>query len=419
MQTDRLTAALPVIAALLAGFGLLQLGNTLQGTLLAVRGGMEGFSPTVIGMIGGAFFAGLMAGSLVTGRLIRRVGKTRSFAALASMASMVPILHLLWIDPVVWIVARMLTGFCFAGLFVVVESWLNAAAVNQMRGQILSIYGMTGLVAGVMGQLLLPVADPGGYVLFAVVSLILTSAVLPLTLSQADPPPLPTGTLRIDLRRLYAQAPFGLAAAFLCGVSTGAFFSLGPVLAQSIGLQHQGVAVFMATGAIGAAAMIWPLGALSDRMDRRLLVVATATVAAIALAGMTQFTPSGASTWIYFVLVFLFGGLVVPIYSVVLAHVNDSVPPSEFVAASGGMLIAQGAGAALGPLVIGAAMTAFGPRALPGLTVVAQILIVLLGFWQIRRHAAPARTEEFQPQPPTPVGTELIAVSQEKTAPPR
>jgi MFS family permease len=412
---DRLTSALPVIAALLLGFGLLQVGNTLQGTLLAVRGGMEGFSPTVIGTIGGAFFAGLILGSLVAGQLIRRVGKTRSFAALASMASMVPIVHLLWIDPAAWILARMLTGFCFAGLFVVVESWLNGAAVNEVRGKILSIYGMTGLVAGVAGQLLLPVADPDGYVLFTVVSLILTAAVLPLTLSQADPPPLPTGTLRINLRRLYAQAPFGLVAAFLCGVSTGAFFSLGPVLAQSIGFEHQGVAFFMAAGATGAAAMTWPLGALSDRMDRRLLVVTIAIVAAAVLAGIALFTPSGASAWVYFVLVFLFGGLVVPTYSVVLAHVNDSVPPSEFIAASGGMLIVQGAGAALGPLVIGAAMTAFGPRSLPALTVVAQALIVLFGAWQVRRHAVPTRRAEFQPQPPTPVGTELIAVSQERT----
>ena len=413
MQKVPFASTLSVVVALLAGFGLLQMGNTLQGTLLAVRGGMEGFPPTVIGLVGGSFSAGLMIGSLVASRLILRVGKIRSFAALASTASMVPLIHLLWIDPTAWVIARMLTGFCFAGLFMVVESWLNGAAVNEVRGQILSIYGMTGLVAGVVGQLLLPVADPGGYALFAVVSVVLTVAVLPVTLSQAKAPPLPAQPVRIDLFRLHAQAPFGLVAAFLCGISAGSFFSLGPLLAQSIGMGQQGIAIFMAAGALGAAAMTWPLGLLSDRIDRRLLVVVIALVAVAVLGTMALFTPSGASAWVYFGLVFVFGGLVVPTYSVVLAHVNDSVRPEEFVAASGGMLLVQGAGAAIGPLAIGAAMSAFGPRSLLWMTVLAQLLIAFCGVWRMRRQAAPARKEEFRVQPPTPVGTELISVSQE------
>ncbi|MCK8786835.1 MFS transporter [Roseomonas sp. NAR14] len=416
MRSTPLASTLPVIAALLVGFGLLQMGNTLQGTLLAVRGGMEGFSPTVIGLIGGAFFAGMMAGSLAAGRMIRRVGKTRSFAALASLASMVPLIHLLWIDPVAWVAARALTGFCFAGLFMVVESWLNGAAANEVRGQILSLYGMTGLVAGVVGQLLLPVADPAGFVPFAVVSIILTIAVLPVTLSQAQAPATSGEPVRIDLLRLHAQAPFGVVAAFLCGVSVGAFFSLGPVLAGAIGFGQRGIALFMAAGATGAAAMTWPLGALSDRIDRRMLVVATALVAAAVLGAMALLTPAEAPSWLYLALVFVFGGLVVPTYSVVLAHVNDSVAPSEFVAASGGMLIVQGAGAALGPLAIGAAMTAGGPRSLLWLTVLAQALIALCGAWQMARRAAPARKEDFQVHPPTPVGTELVTVSRETVA---
>lgn len=416
MQNASLGSAFPVIAALLAGFGLLQMGNTLQGTLLAVRGGMEDFSPTLVGMIGGAFFAGMMAGSLAAGRIIRRVGKTRSFTAFASMASMLPLVHLLWVEPAAWVLARMLTGFCFAGLFMVVESWLNGSSTNEIRGQILSLYGMTGLVAGVIGQLLLPVADPGGHVLFVVVSIILTAAVLPVALSQAQPPPLSAEPLRINLFKLHAQAPFGISAAFLCGISAGGFFSLGPVLAASIGFDQQGIALFMAAGALGAAAMTWPLGALSDRMDRRTLMVGIALVAAAVLGAMALFTPSGASAWVYIGLVFVFGGLIVPSYSVVLAHVNDSVARSDFVAASGGMLIVQGAGAALGPIAIGAAMSAFGPRSLPWLTALAQALIALSGALLIMRRGAPARREDFKVQPPTPVGTELIAVDQRATA---
>lgn len=413
MPNASLRSALLVIAALLAGFGLLQMGNTLQGTLLAVRGGMEGFSHTLIGMIGGAFFAGMMVGSLVAGGIIRRIGKTRSFTAFASMASMLPLVHLLWVDAAGWVLARMLTGFCFAGLFMVVESWLNGSTTNEIRGQILSIYGMTGLIAGVAGQLLLPIADPGGYALFVVVSLILTTAVLPVALSQAQPPPRSTEPPRIDLLRLRAQAPFGVVAALLCGICIGAFFSLGPALAATIGFGHRGIALFMASGALGAAAMTWPLGALSDRMDRRALMVAVALAAAAVLAAMALFTHGGSMSWVYLALVFVFGGLVIPSYSVVLAHVNDSVAPSEFVAASGGMLILQGAGAAVGPLAFGAAMSAFGPRSLLWLTASAQALIALSGLWLIMRRAAPARNESFKVHPPTPVGTELIAADRE------
>ena len=410
-----LASTLPVVAALLAGFGLLQMGNTLQGTLLAVRGGQEGFSTTVIGLIGGGFFAGMMAGSLVAGRMIRAVGQTRSFAVLASLASMVPLIHLLWLDPAAWVVARILTGFCFAGLFMAVESWLNGVAANEVRGRILSVYGMTGLAAGVVGQLLLPVADPGGYTLFCLVSIILTAAVVPVALSRAEAPAVPPAETHANLFRLYAQSPFGLVSALLCGASTGAFFSLGPVFAQRIGLSQSGVAIFMAAGATGAALMTWPLGHLSDRVDRRTLVVAIALVAAGVLSAMVLLTPGGVDAWVLYALVFVFGGVVVPTYSVVLAHVNDMVRPEEFVAASAGMLMVQGAGAALGPVATGAAMSAFGVRSLVWMVVVAQLLIVAWGIWRRIRGPGPApgAKAEFAVQPPLPVGTELIAARHE------
>ncbi|UFN51148.1 MFS transporter [Roseomonas sp. OT10] len=408
-----LASTLPVVAALLAGFGLLQMGNTLQGTLLAVRGGMEGFPTTVIGLIGGGFFAGMMAGSLVAGRMIRAVGQTRSFAALASLASMVPLIHLLWRDPAAWVIARALTGFCFAGLFMAVESWLNGVAANEVRGRILSVYGMTGLAAGVVGQLLLPVADPGGYTLFCLVSILLTAAVVPVALSQAQAPAVPPAETHANLFRLYAQSPFGLVSALLCGASTGAFFSLGPVFAQGSGLSSSGVAVFMAAGATGAALMTWPLGHLSDRVDRRTLVVAIALVAAGVLSAMVLLTPGGVDSWVLYALVFVFGGVVVPTYSVVLAHVNDMVRPEEFVSASAGMLMVQGAGAALGPVAAGAAMSAVGPRSLVWMVVAAQLMIVAWGVWRRVQGPAPATKGDFAVQPPLPVGTELIAAHQD------
>ncbi|MBE9603887.1 MFS transporter [Acetobacteraceae bacterium H6797] len=411
--TPGLIPTLATVAALLLGYAMLQMGNTLQGTLLAVRGGEEGFSASTIGLVGSGFFAGLMVGSLRVGRVIRAVGQTRAFAALAALASVVPLLHLMVMDPVAWVLSRALTGFCFAGLFIAVESWLNGASSSSVRGRILGIYGMTGLIAGVGGQLMLPVADTSGFVLFCVVSMIISLALVPVTLSRAQAPQMAMEESSLNIRRLYRQSPFGVVAAFLCGVCTGAFFSLGPLFAKDVGLGASGVAIFMALGSLGGFAMTWPLGWLSDLLDRRRLVVSVTLVATIVIMGMMAFTPTHAPHWLFMVLVFIFGGLVVPTYSVVLAHVNDHVAPEEFVSASGGLLLLQGAGAALGPLLGGFLMEGMGPRGLGWLIIAAQFGIAIWGLFRMRQRAAPPVKEEFQIMPALPVGTELVAVAQE------
>ena len=181
-MTSSLRTTLPTLFALLLGYTLMQVGNTLQVTLLSVRGSIEQFSPTVIGVVGAAFWAGIVLGSLGAGRVIHQVGHTRAFSALAAVAASTVLLHLLVISPAVWIAARAVTGFCFAGLFIVVESWLNASATPKTRGQILGIYGMTGLIAGIGGQMLLPTADPAGFRLFCFVAILISLALVPTAL---------------------------------------------------------------------------------------------------------------------------------------------------------------------------------------------------------------------------------------------
>jgi MFS family permease len=404
-------ATLPVLMPLLLGYGLMQMGNTLQGTLLSVRGGLEGFSPFEIGLIGAGFWLGLVLGSLRSGVLIRRVGHTRVFAALASVSSAAPLLHLMHVDPVVWTIERALTGFCFAGLFMVVESWLNSASNSGIRGQVLSLYGMIGLVAGISGQMLLPTYDPAGFQLFSIVSIIISLALVPVTLSRASAPPTATGEVRIDLLRLYRQSPFGVVAAFLCGICAGSFFSLGPVLAQRIGLDGAGTAMFMAIGTLGGFVMTWPLGWLSDRIDRRGLIVGMSITAAAVLIGFVTLLPEGLPAWAIFIVVAVFGAIVIPTYSIVIAHVNDFVRTGEFVAASGGLLILQGMGAASGPLIAGAAMSRFGPTGLVYTTIAAQVLMALWGLHRISRRAAPSVEEkgQFAVMPAVPVGTALTS----------
>ena len=226
-RSSTLRTVIPTLIALLTGYGLMQMGNTLQGTLLSVRGGIEGFAAWEIGAIGAGFWLGIVFGSLRAGRLIRRVGHIRTFAALGAVASTAALLHLLMIAPPVWIMVRALTGFCFAGLFMVVESWINGAASSQTRGQILSLYGMTGLVAGICGQLLFPAADPAQFRPFCIVSCIIALALVPIALTRAAAPQEAEGEVRISLRGLYAQSPFGVVAGFLCGVTTSAFLVSG------------------------------------------------------------------------------------------------------------------------------------------------------------------------------------------------
>jgi MFS family permease len=409
MQTQQ-RATVPTLLALLLGFGLMQMGNTLQGTLLSVRGGTEGFSPAQIGAVGAGFWVGIVIGSLRCGKLIQSVGHIRAFVALGAIASTAPLLHLLVMDPTAWVVARALTGFCFAGLFIVVESWLNGVATDETRGQITSIYAMTGLLAGIVGQLLLPATDATGFRPFCIVAIIIAFALVPIALTRAVAPTHAGGDARINLRGLYHQSPLGLVAASLCGVTTSAFFTLGPIFAQRRGLDTGGVAAFMASGTLGAFLMAWPLGWLSDRLDRRLVIIGAAVTAAATLFSMIALVPNDASRWILYLCVALFGGTIVPTYSIVMAHVNDAVGKGEFVAASGGLLIMQGIGAAVGPVIAGLAMSAL-PQGLSFTLIATQILMAVWGVYRMTRRAAPPEMHKgaFLVEPATPVATTLAS----------
>ena len=396
------------LLSLLLGFGLMQMGNTLQGTLLSVRGGIESFSPALIGAVGAGFWVGIVVGSLRAGKLVQSVGHIRAFLALGAVASTAPLLHLLIVDPGAWIVVRALTGFCFAGLFIVVESWLNSAATDQTRGQILSVYAMTGLVGGIAGQLLLPATDPAGFRPFCLVAIIIAFALVPIALTRAVAPAHEGRGARISLAGLYQKSPFGLVAATLCGVTTSAFFALGPIFAQRKGLDTAGIAIFMASGTVGGFLMAWPVGWLSDRLDRRWVIIGASIVASACLSIIMALVPGEPSRWIGYLCAAIFGGTTVPTYSVVMAHVNDLVGEGEFVAASGGLLIMQGIGATAGPLLAGFAMSAW-DHGLGYTLIAAQILMAAFGVYRsARRPASPKmRKGAFVVEPLIPVGTTL------------
>jgi MFS family permease len=402
-------AVMSTLAALLLGYASMQMGNTLQGTLLGVRGDMEGFDAAIVGFVGAAFWAGVVAGSLRAGALIRRVGHTRTFAALAAIASTAALLHLLVMHPIAWIATRALTGFCFAGLFMTVESWLNAAATAENRGRVLGLYGMAGLVAGIGGQMLLTTVDTAGFAAFCIVAVLISLALVPVAVSGASAPAHAVGEARIDLVGLYRGSPFGVVAAALCGFTTASFFALAPLLLANGGMEGSGIAFVMASATLGGFLMSWPMGRLSDRIDRRIVAVSMAGIAAIVLPLLVNLVPADAGLVVVCACAAIFGASVMPTYGIVAAHVNDTVQPGDYVSAAGGLLVLQGLGATLGPIVSGAAMSAAGAMGLAVAMAAAQALVLGWGLWRMRQRPAPPPEEKgsFAIAPAVPVGTAL------------
>jgi MFS family permease len=293
-------------------------------------------------------------------------------------------------------------------LFIVVESWLNTAVTAEIRGQILSIYGMTGLLAGIGGQMLLPATDAPGFVPFCIVAIILAFALVPIALTRTTAPTQTNAGAGIGLRKLRNQSSFGVVAAILSGVTTGAFFTLGPVFAHQRGLDTREIAIFMASGTLGGFVMALPLGWLSDRFDRRLIIIGAASAAAMTLLAMNAFVPLGAEPWLLYLCVALFGGTFMPTYSIVIAHVNDTIAQDDFVAAAGTLLLVQGVGAAVGPVVAGLAMSAW-RQGLSYTLIITQALIAVWGLYYRTVSAAPPEMQKgvFAIEPPVPVGTAL------------
>ena len=354
-KTSPLTSAITSSWALLLGFGILMLGDGLQGTLLAVRAYREGFPTAITGLVMSSFYAGFLGGTLWAPGIVRRVGHIRVFAALAALASAGILVHAAFVHPALWFALRMVSGFCFAGLYIVAESWLNESASNRTRGQLLSVYMVITYLAVGGGQLFLNLADPSGYPLFVLTSILISIAVVPLLLT-ATPAPRFDDLSTLKLTDLYRISPLGVFGMFAVGLASAAIFSLGPVYAGLRGLDTAGISVFMLAPVISTVLLQWPIGKLSDRFDRR-VVILTVTVMASAAALLCVYA-APLSTAHATVAFGIFGGFSLPMYALCVAHTNDHLRPEQMVAASGGLVLAGGIGAVAGPLAIAVAMNA-------------------------------------------------------------
>jgi MFS family permease len=361
------------VAALLLSVALLLLGNGLLGTLLVVRAGQEQhFSNEIIGAMMSAYFAGYTVGALLLPRVIVSVGHVRTFAGFAAIASMTALLHVAWVEPWAWMVLRMLTGLAYAGMILATESWLNAHAVPSTRGQLLSIFGVVSMGAWALGQALLNVAPPDGVTLFLIVSLLISAAVVPITLLPSRAPA-EVEQEPVPFRDLLSISPLATTGVFLAGLAIGGFWGMGPNFAQRIGLGVGGISAFMAAVLGGTLVLQWPLGWLSDRLPRNLIIAGASlgsAAAAIVIALVTE-----APLPVLLAAGALFGGFGIPIYSLCVAVANDDLPAGRLLGTARGLLLLNGLGTAAGPLAGGLAMNVAGPS---GLFIYAAFLLAVL-----------------------------------------
>lgn len=344
--------------ALFLGIALLMLGNGLQGSLLGVRGSLEAFSPELMGYVMSAYFLGLIAGSWATPHMLRRVGHIRVFAALASLISAAFILYAAVVDPIMWFLMRVLVGFCFSGVYVVAESWINDASTNETRGKALSAYMIVQMGGIVAGQLLLNLADPRGYELFVLISVLVSVSFAPILLS-VSPAPVYQSAKPMSLMELFRTSPLGAVGSFFLGGVFGALFGMGSVYGTEIGLTVFEVSILLAAIYAGGTLFQYPIGWLSDRIDRRFLIVWTALAAlascivSILLWPIILVTVGEFPVRVLYVTAVLVGGFGNPLYGLFAAHTNDFLEREQMASASSGLVMLNGVGAMLGPVVTG------------------------------------------------------------------
>ncbi len=346
------------VAALLMSVAILMTGSGLQGTLLPVRAGLESFSTFSIGVIGAAYFMGFTLGCLRGGELVKGVGHVRVFLAMTALGSAAPLVHGLVLEPLAWALLRFLSGFCFAVLFLVIESWLNERSSNDNRGVIFSTYVMITLTVLAVGQMMTLLYAPEGLELFLIASVLVSLAAIPVALSQAVTPEQPT-EVEVDLKRLFGISRAGTVGCLATGIASGAFWSMAPVFTASLSSDTALAAWFMSSTVIGGALAQWPMGYVSDRIGRR-KTLSAAALAASMIAAIIVFMHDDLSFSGIIFLGAAWGFFAFPLYAISVAHSNDKAHPSDYVVVSSGLLLIYGTGAVIGPFAASAVMAMSG-----------------------------------------------------------
>ncbi|KGJ03735.1 Predicted arabinose efflux permease, MFS family [Paracoccus halophilus] len=389
---------------LLLGILLLMVGNGMQGTLLGIRGGIEGISTGHMSVVMSTYFAGFLLGSRVVPNLIQQVGHVRVFAALGSLISSVLILYAAAPHWIAWALMRFLIGFCFSGVYITAESWLNSSTANDSRGQAMSAYMIVQMLGIISAQLLMNTADPAGFLLFVIPSVLVSLSFMPILLSTRPAPQFST-LKRMSFGKLFETSPLGCVGIFLMGGVFSALFGMASVWGSSKGLTVTEISAFVAAIYVGGLLLQYPIGWLSDHSDRRAIVLGLSVLGCVAAFGAVLLQPG---IWGLLLAAALVGGVANPVYSLLLAYTNDFLDQSDMAAASAGLLFINGVGAMAGPIITGWLMSLLGPD---GFWVYIGLLLALLSVytgWRRTRRAAPAHDQSFAVIAPsaTPVAVE-------------
>ena len=364
---------------LLLGIFLLMLGNGLQGTLLGIRGAIEGFSPSTMAWVMSAYYLGYLGGSRFAPMMIARVGHVRVFAALASTISAAFIIYAIAPDPHVWAAMRFLVGFGFSGVYVVAESWLNASATNETRGQTLSAYMIAQTTGIVTAQFVLNLADPAGFVLFAIMSIVVSISFTPILLSVSPAPAFQTSK-SMSVKQLFKTSPLGFVGSFILGGVFSIMFGMSAVYGTAMGFTVPQISLFVGTIYMGSVILQHPICWLSDRMDRRVLIV---SITAMASASMMIGILLSNSFYVILLLGFINGGSTGPLYSLLIAHANDHLEHADMAGAAGTLTLVGGVGAIGVPVFVGHAMSVLGPNSYFYTIIVLMALIAIYGTFRM------------------------------------
>ncbi len=400
---------LPIVSLLLSTFFLMA-GAGLQGILLPVRAAIEGWSPYEIGLMGTGYAVLFTIGCVVMPAIVRSAGHVRTFSSLAALLAISVLLNGLIVHPVAWILARGLAGFALAGAYMVIESWLNERVTNETRGRIFSLYMVISMAAMIGGQFAMPIARPELAAGFMICAILYALAVIPTALSRAESPK-PLTQVRLDLAAIYRNSPAAVMGVFASGILSGAWTNMAPVFGQKIGLSTAEISTLLVSTMAGGAVLQVPLGRLSDRIDRRAVMVLAGLIG-IGAAAFALFLWHG-NTLGLFAIAFVIGGVIYPAYSLAVAHANDFAEPADFVKISGGLLILYGFGTMGGPMLAAWLMERGGPTGIFVATGGAHLALAAYAAYRMaRRQAVPAEDrDDFQSVPfartQTPASFEL------------
>lgn len=374
---------------LLLGIMLLMVGNGMQGTLLGIRGKIEGINTFYMSLVMSAYFAGFLFGSRMVPEMIARVGHVRVFAALGSLISAVLILYAAFPNWPAWVAMRVLIGFSFSGVYITAESWLNAGSTNETRGQALSLYMIMQMFGIVTAQALLNVGDPAGYLLFVIPSVLVSLSFTPILLAASPAPSFET-IQRMTFKRLWEASPLGMVGLFLLGGIISAMFGMASVWGTAEGLDVKQISAFVAAIYVGGLVLQYPIGWASDRMDRRRVIMGAALAGAVVTFTIFALNPP---FWVLLIGATLIGGVANPLYSLLIAYTNDYLDSSDMAAASAGLMFVNGLGAVAGPLVTGWLMSVMGPGGF--FLYIGVLCAAIAGYavWRMTRREAPSVDE--------------------------